>query len=63
MPNSGFPLGQEVKKSQGIYRGSGKAKEIRNFLVNRGGVREENFYPRNCATSIKKIFSRRNVCR
>ena len=51
-----FPLGQG---SQGFVRGSEKVREIRDFLEK---VREENFYPRNFLTSIKKSFARRNVC-
>ena len=47
--------------SQGFHW-SGKVREITDFLEKVRKVREENFYPFNFLTSIKKSFQRRNVC-
>ena len=62
MPNSGFQLGQEVRESQGIsWRAMESQGNSRFLRKSEGKVREENFHPRNCVTSIKKLFAHRNV--
>ena len=45
-------------KVREIVKGSGKIREIRYFLER---VKEENFYPCNFLTSIKKSLARGNV--
>ena len=45
-------------KVKEIVKGSGKIREIRYFLER---VKEENFYPCNFLTSIKKSLARGNV--
>ena len=49
-------------KVREFVRGSKKVREIKDSLEKVGKVREENFYPCNFLTAIKKPFAHRNMC-